>query len=226
MPRFPTAFLADLKTAVPCERLLEARGVELRRAGADLVGRCPLPGHDDETPSFRISAKDGKSLWHCLGACGTGGDVINLVQRLDECGFTEAVSSLASLAGLPLPEPERSTARPVRRCPVVLDARLFELARQVVDAYHAQLLKPRNAGRAYLASRGLDDPAVIDHFRIGFAERGVLGKQIPNKQRAAGAAVRAELEALGWFNAPNGHEALAGSIVVPLFDGDGCAVSA
>lgn len=231
MPRFPTAFLADLKQRVACEQVLEARGVDLVRSGSGFSCRCPLPGHDDRTPSFKISVKDGASLWHCFGACATGGDVITLVQRLDDCGFAAAIASLASLAGLALPAPQRSTVRPQAACPIDVAARGQALSRQVADAYHAQLLRPAadggaNACRRYLAGRGLGDDAVIDHFRLGWAERGALGKRLPTKQRAAGAALRAELEALGWFRAESGHEALAGSLVVPLFDDAGAVISA
>ena len=51
-------------------RLVEAWGVELHRHGADLVGRCPF--HDDREPSLVITPS--KNLWHCMGACQTGGD--------------------------------------------------------------------------------------------------------------------------------------------------------
>ena len=220
MPRFTADFLTDLKAAVPCERFLESRNVALTRSGTDLVGHCPLPGHDDDTPSFRISEKDGKSLWHCFGGCG-GGDVISLVQKLDDVSFTEAVILLASLAGMAVPDVQRSTVRPAGACPIDVSARGLDLSRHVVDAYHAQLLQPNNQGRAYLKSRELDDDDLIAHFRLGYAERGTLGKQIPDKKRAAGAAVRDELEKLGWFNEKTGHETLAGSIVVPLFGADG-----
>ncbi len=35
--------------------------------------RCPLPGHDDRTPSCRV----GDELWHCFG-CHAGGSLIDL----------------------------------------------------------------------------------------------------------------------------------------------------
>jgi DNA primase len=68
MPRIPDEVIERLKREVSLERLAEARGIELARHGADLIGRCPF--HDDKTPSLVISPK--KNLWHCLGACSTG----------------------------------------------------------------------------------------------------------------------------------------------------------
>jgi len=51
--RLSEADLARLKAEVSLVSLVEARGVELRKAGADLVGRCPF--HDDRSPSLVVS---------------------------------------------------------------------------------------------------------------------------------------------------------------------------
>jgi DNA primase len=56
---------------------VEAEGIELRRHGTDLLGLCPF--HDDREPSLVVSPKG--DLWHCLGACQTGGSVIDWVMR-------------------------------------------------------------------------------------------------------------------------------------------------
>ncbi|MGD1052664.1 MAG: CHC2 zinc finger domain-containing protein, partial [Candidatus Dormibacteria bacterium] len=69
MARVPEAELERLKAEVAVERLAEARGVKLRRQGADLIGLCPF--HEDHEPSLVISPT--KNLWHCLGACQAGG---------------------------------------------------------------------------------------------------------------------------------------------------------
>jgi DNA primase len=60
--RVPDQEIERLKAEVALEGLVAAAGVELHRAGADLVGRCPF--HDDREPSLVISP--GKNLWHCL----------------------------------------------------------------------------------------------------------------------------------------------------------------
>ena len=51
-------------------------------SGGRLRGRCPL--HDERTPSFVIYLDSQR--WHCYGACGTGGDVIELARRLMDAG--------------------------------------------------------------------------------------------------------------------------------------------
>ena len=45
-----------------------------RKAGGDLWGLCPLPGHDEKTASFHIDA-DGR--WYCFGCRRGGGDVVS-----------------------------------------------------------------------------------------------------------------------------------------------------
>ena len=73
MARIPDSVIERLKTEVSVQRLAEARGVELKRHGADLHGCCPF--HDDRTPSLVITPV--KNLWHCLEACQAGGTVID-----------------------------------------------------------------------------------------------------------------------------------------------------
>lgn len=58
---------------------------ELRRAGRQLVGLCPL--HEEKTPSFYVDPD--KQVFHCHG-CHAGGDVIRFVEDLKGIGFLEA----------------------------------------------------------------------------------------------------------------------------------------
>ena len=83
MARIPESEIERLKREVSLERLAEARGIQLKRHGADLIGLCPF--HDDHQPSLVISPK--KNLWHCLGACRAGGSVIDWVMRSEGASF-------------------------------------------------------------------------------------------------------------------------------------------
>jgi DNA primase len=65
MARIPEAVLQRLKQEVSLERLMAARGIELKRHGKDLLGLCPF--HDDHEPSLVVTPE--KNVWHCLGAC-------------------------------------------------------------------------------------------------------------------------------------------------------------
>ena len=92
MARIPESEIERLKSEISLERLIGAAGIELKRAGADLVGCCPF--HADKTPSLVVSPK--KNLWHCLGACQAGGTVIDWVMRMQRVSFRHAVELLRS----------------------------------------------------------------------------------------------------------------------------------
>ncbi len=90
MARIPDDEIGRLKQQIPLERLVAGFGIELKRYGADLIGRCPF--HDDHDPSLVVSPE--KNLWHCLGACQTGGSVIDWVMKTRGVSFRHAVELL------------------------------------------------------------------------------------------------------------------------------------
>ena len=58
MARIPASEIERLKSEISLERLIEAAGIELKRAGVDLIGTCPF--HADKTPSLtRDGVRDG-----------------------------------------------------------------------------------------------------------------------------------------------------------------------
>jgi hypothetical protein len=60
-----------------------ARFTQLKPAGVGkLKGLCPL--HHEKTPSFYIFTANQR--WRCFGACASGGDVVDLLARLEEKG--------------------------------------------------------------------------------------------------------------------------------------------
>lgn len=200
------------------ERLAEARGVALQRHGQDLLGRCPF--YEDKTPSLVVTPS--KNLWHCLGACGTGGSAIDWVMKAEGVSFRHAVellrADLPSLAsGASGSVVKVGTVRKLP-APVEGDVEDAALLRQVVDYYHATLKESPEA-LAYLASRGLESSEAVDHFKLGFANR-TLGLRLPMKNRDAGAALRGRLQRLGVLR-ESGHEHFNGSLVVPVLDAEG-----
>ena len=221
MSRIPAELIESIKRDVPCRQVLEAAGAVFAKHGADIVCRCPF--HEDKTPSLIISER--KNLWRCHGACGIGGDVVALTMKLKGVSFRHAVELLAagmpagssSFAAMP---PKTSTVRALP-CPLDATADDARLMNQVVDYYAGRLALPGCAGRAYLASRGLDDAELIRRFALGFADRS-LGLRLPTKQRKEGAEIRGRLAKLGIFRAESGHEHFAGSVVIPIhgFTGD------
>ena len=94
-----------VKRAVPVTRYA-GELTELRRSGGVLVGRCPLPDHDDQTPSFTIWPEGGSAnngTWWCFG-CSRGSDVFDLFSYREECSESwEALVGLALKYGVELP---------------------------------------------------------------------------------------------------------------------------
>jgi len=77
MVRYSDEQVERIKQETSLLRLVEAKGIELKKHGKDYLGRCPF--HDDRTPSLVVSPD--KNLWNCLGACGVGGSVIDWVMK-------------------------------------------------------------------------------------------------------------------------------------------------
>jgi DNA primase len=93
----------------------------------------------------------------------------------------------------------------------------------VVRYYHGTLTQNATA-LGWLGKRGLNSPEVMEHFRLGFADRS-LGLQLPEKNRMVGAVVREKLQRIGLYR-PTGHEHFNGCIVVPITDAAGNVVQA
>jgi DNA primase catalytic core len=218
MARTPDAELERLKAEVSLQRLIEAKGIVLKRHGADLLGLCPF--HDDREPSLVVSPK--KNLWHCLGACQAGGSVIDWVMRAEGVSFRHAVellregipsSSLAASSRI-----VRQSTVPKLPAPVTPDADDQQLLDQVIEYYHATLKQSPEA-LAYLDKRGIASSEAIDRFKLGYANR-TLGLRLPEKNRKHGAEIRARLQTLGLLRA-SGHEHFNGSLVIPVRDAHG-----
>lgn len=89
-----------VKTAWPIERYCaDALGAHLRRCGRDrLKACCPLPGHDDRSPSFVVYLATD-SAW-CHG-CNRGGDVIALTgYAFGHERFYDRLEHLERLSGI------------------------------------------------------------------------------------------------------------------------------
>lgn len=96
-PHFLGAFqetVAAVKTAADIVDYIESTGVHLKPTGSVLVASCPLPGHDDSTPSFTVYPQTG--TYQCFG-CGRSGDVITFVQ--ETMGVTDFKETLRLLGG-------------------------------------------------------------------------------------------------------------------------------
>jgi DNA primase len=217
MARIGDEVVERLKREMPLERLVRASGVELKKHGANLVGRCPF--HDDKTPSFVVTPS--KNLWHCMGACQAGGTVLDFVMRREKCSLRAAIEllqkDLPSLAAS-LSSPRTPTTQPLMEELAAPDEADSVVLSRVASYYHATLKESAEA-IAYLEGRGLKHAEMIDAFQLGYGNR-TLGYRLPAGQVKAGAALRGQLQRLGVYRS-SGHEHFYGCVTVPLFDAQG-----
>jgi DNA primase catalytic core len=214
MARIPQTEIERLKHEIALERLVEASGIELKRAGKDLLGRCPF--HDDTEASLVVTP--AKNLWHCFG-CQLGGGPIDWVIKTNGVSFRHAVELLRSDPQLAAGAQalKRGTIRKLA-APLAFDADDQALLNQVVGYYH-ETLKASPEALAYLESRGIANCEAIERFKLGYANR-TLGLRLPEKNRKEGAEIRARLEKLGLYRA-SGHEHFNGSLTIPVIDDQG-----
>jgi DNA primase catalytic core len=220
MARIPDTELERLKREVSLARLIEAQGLKLISQGKDLACRCPWHEGDD-TPSCIVSPKT--NLWHCFG-CDAGGSIIDWVMRRHKVSFRHAcellakqhpaLAAAAASTNTPTATVKLSAGKLRTAQSFSLAAGDQELLDQVIDFYHTTL-KSSPEALEYLEKRGLGSMELIDHFRLGYANR-TLAYRLAPKQYKAGAEMRSALQRVGILR-DSGHEHFNGSIVVPLF---------
>ena len=178
MSRIPQGFIDQLLSTIDIVEIIEAR-MHLKKAGKEYTACCPF--HNEKTPSFTVS--QAKQFFHCFG-CGANGNAIGFLMDHDRLSFPEAIASLASTAGLEVPE-EAGKPSSVPQQP------LYEIMIQANAFFQQQLRQHQNKQLAvdYLKDRGVSG-AVAKQFEIGYAPKGWDNlhqalKQYSTKQLAA-----------------------------------------
>jgi DNA primase catalytic core len=219
MPRFSDDDLDGLRKNTDLAALVRAHGVELKKHGSrDLAGRCPF--HAEKTASFVVTP--AKNLFHCLG-CGAGGGPIDFVMKADGLTFRAAVDKLLA-AGPVVRRAARTATTPAapakkEKPPAAVPEERAQVLLERVVTIYAQAFAETNAGRDYLAARGLADLGLLTRHRAGYAD-GRLAKLLPTAGN-----VRAELRALGVLLDERGGERFAGCVVFPVYDDSGRIVT-
>ena len=198
---------------IALERLAEAKGIKLTKTGKVLVARCPFGQHDGNA-AFTIDPKTNR--WKCNEGCGEGG-VVAFVARTEGISSKHAVELLKADF---MPEPDAKVSVKVSTVPklsTLIDPDESDdvVFQQVLDFY-ANTLKTSPKALSYLHDRGMNDPDIIEHFKLGFCAR-TLGYRIPARNRQAGAVIRGQLQRLGILRS-SGHEHFRGCITVPITD--------
>ena len=162
--RIPQHFIDQLLNRIDLVDLIDGY-VPLKKAGANYKACCPF--HGEKTPSFTVSPS--KQFYHCFG-CGVNGTAISFLMEYDHMQFREAVESLASTAGLEIPE-EAQGHQPKQTQVQGID--LYQLMDQVNQFYQNKLRQHSDKQQAvdYLKHRGLSGD-IAKRFGLGFAPEG------------------------------------------------------
>lgn len=215
------AIIARVKASTRLEDEVRRRGVELKGRDKRLEGHCPLPGHQDDTPSFNLYTRTQR--YYCFG-CDSGGDVLDFVQQMDGCSLAQACARLlgwesgpATASGndarAPKPQPRagREQAGDEGAAARARNEEHAPILTQAMTHYHRALLRSPFA-LSYLASRGVS-LRTAQRCMLGYVDGSwrfqLMGK--PHLWRAAQAA--------GLLTSA-GREWLSGRLIVPeILDG-------
>lgn len=99
-----------IRQSVSARDAAQALGIRVNRHG-----RCQCPIHNGTDYNMRLYPGDGG--YHCF-VCGASGDVIHLVENVQQCSFPSAIEWLNSAfhLGLPLDRPlDKNAAEAARR---------------------------------------------------------------------------------------------------------------
>jgi len=207
----PQSEIDRIKREVSIEQFL----VNPKRQGGFLVARCPLPGHDDKTPSFRYNLAEG--WWKCMGCGRGGGDVIKFACAYWSLSwprdFPRALERLGARRGEPaehrylppgLRGAEAMPARPETwpRLPGQATIAIYQAAAEV---WATNLWRPANRDAlAYVRGRGIPD-ALIRSEWIGVST-DTLGAAL--RERGLSPEIAQDLGLVR----RDGHETFAGRI--------------
>jgi len=133
--------------------------VSLNKAGNLYKALCPF--HNEKTPSFIVTPSKG--IFHCFG-CGTGGNAISFIMKIENLSFVESVKLLAERYNieLNLGSDKQSLKAAAEK------KRLYELNKDAANLYYINLKSSKTASE-YIKKRGLT-PKIIKQFGIGYAK--------------------------------------------------------
>ena len=134
--------------------------VVLKKSGANYWGICPF--HNDSKPSMSVSPSKG--IFKCF-SCGTGGDALNFLVRIQNREYKDVILELADKFGIELPKkfaPSNETK--------TQKAEMLKACEKAAKFYNLQLKTASDATKAatYLQNRGITDD-IINKFTIGWA---------------------------------------------------------
>lgn len=134
--------------------------ITLKRSGRNFFGLCPF--HKEKSPSFAVSPD--KQIFHCFG-CGTGGNVIHFISKIEGLDFKDTLELLANRVNIELPTLDNLEDDKTAR----LKSKVYEINKIAAEFYHENLYKPASkTAQEYIKKRKLDN-RTLKAFLIGYA---------------------------------------------------------
>ena len=195
-----TVDIPALKARHPLAEVVESAGVKLKGRGRVRQGFCPF--HEESEGSFTVYG-DTERFW-CFG-CGTGGDVLDFLQRVEGLSLPDAIRRLEGHRPVSgdAPRPTRTQRHTSAALPPRDPALLTAAAR-----FYAGRLRRHSEAREYVASRGVG-PVAAARLGLGYSPGNGLREVLESSGFTAD-----RIRDSGLFM-ERGSERFAGMVVVP-----------
>ena len=160
MAKYDNNFTDQLRNRLSIVDVVSRR-VPLTKKGQNYWGCCPF--HNEKTPSFSVS--EDKGFFHCFG-CGKHGDIISFVMESENVDFKTAITELADMAGLKLPEYKPKTQQQIDA-----EESYTRITAAAAKIYSEKLFSPDGAhALEYIRGRGFSDE-MIKKYGLGYAPK-------------------------------------------------------
>lgn len=155
--RIPPAIIEEIKFRNDIESVVSSY-VNLKPAGSNLIGLCPF--HSEKTPSFTVFKNT--QTCYCFG-CGSGGDVVTFIMKMENLDYLSALEFLAKRAGITIPRDSYEQKNQLN------STRILEMNKTAAKFFHNCLMAPEGKEALdYLLKRKFS-PALIKRFGMGYA---------------------------------------------------------
>lgn len=184
MARFTPDFLDELRTRLRASDII-GRHVKLKKEGREFRGLSPFT--QEKTPSFYVNDEKGRYFDF---SSGKSGDIVGFLMDTHNLSFPEAVTSLAELAGMELPQDSPEDRQREEKAKGLAEACLdaAKFFRNMLNRSEGQ------TGKDYFDRRRVSE-AARKKFGLGFApdSRTALKDYLLNKDYPPALLVEAGL---------------------------------
>jgi len=144
---------------------------KLIKNGMNYKACCPLPGHDEKTPSFHVNTSE--NYFYCFG-CKKGGDIFSFTKYVEGLDFIDSLKGLAESLSIQLPKQSSKEFTKISKQKNQQNQDL-EFCQRANEFFQKQikqeLSKKHSLVKDYLISRNLKINDV-NQFQLGWSGSG------------------------------------------------------